>query len=1183
MTKQVFFDPQRKRWKRLRRIFDIVAVVSVVVLVLFVIGLVRMTPLPELLLATPKRNFSALQLEAAPARGGQKPRRSAHRKTDLKPSEITLNSGEGLRAAYYVEDDPASYSSLRQHIHQIDLLFPDWIHVLTPDGILTSFSMDNRRFDVVDATGVHGVDHEQRVARTIAAAGNDTPPAEVFPLVSNYDPIKQMYLPSIGDFLSNGTSRANFIHQVDQFLAANPSYHGLVINFQEIPGEAQTGYMALLAALYQDFQERKLKLYVNTPVGNDDLDLKYMADHSDGLLLMNYEQHLIGTDPGPVAAQDWFVDNLKTALKVVPKEKIICSLGSYGYDWTMSLPPAEPKHRGKPAKPFVPKVLNTEEMSTQDAWQAAEDADAQVELDPDSLNAHFAYDDDDAHVRHQVWFLDAVTVLNEMRAARALGIQTIALWRLGSEDNSLWKIWDTPIHAEPVKDLAQVEPGYDVHTEGDGDILRITSKMQTGKRVVTMEDDDSVLAGYRSITAETMSSYPLSYTVEQTGYHANEVALSFDDGPDPVWTPKILKILKQYNVVGTFFMIGAEAQNNVGVMQQVYREGHEIGNHTWFHPDISEISTGSVDLELNLTERLFASELGVQPLYFRPPYSIDQEPDTNDQAAPAERIQNLGYVIVGDKIDTDDWDEHPRKNPQEITDSVFRQIDDMQTRSWMRGSIILLHDGGGDRQATVDALPVLIQSLRDRGYKIVPVSELMGKTRAEVMPPLNSHQLWEARVDSIAFFVWAFFNHFVIAVFFVGDILMSARLIIIGVFAVIDRFRKRKNFAGPDYAPRVAVLIPAYNEEKVIVRTIRSVMMSNYKNIRVIVIDDGSKDNTYHAAIDAYPADIASGRLTVLTKPNGGKADALNFALERTNEDIYVGIDADGVIAHDAITNLVCHFANPQIGAVAGNAKVGNRVNLWTRWQALEYITSQNFERRALDLFDVVMVVPGAIGAWRTEAVKTGGGYHTNTVAEDADLTMNLLEQGYSVIYEDQALAFTEAPVNMDGLMRQRFRWSFGILQAIFKHRGAIAKRRAMGLFALPNTLIFQILLPLFSPFIDLMFIAGVINYFLDKHFHPEAASAASFHKLLAFFLGFLIIDFAASALAFTLERKHPASKGDAWLLFHIWIQRFTYRQVFSIVLFKTMKRAIDGKPFNWDKLDRTATMSKKTEELTVR
>jgi cellulose synthase/poly-beta-1,6-N-acetylglucosamine synthase-like glycosyltransferase/peptidoglycan/xylan/chitin deacetylase (PgdA/CDA1 family)/spore germination protein YaaH len=1177
MNQQVFLDPQRKRWKRLRRIFDSFALLGVVVGILFVIGLLQMTPLPELLLATPKRNISALKVE--PVKPGQKLSRSLHRRTNLKPSEVILNSGEGLRAAYYVEDDPASYSSLKQHIHQIDLLFPEWLHVVTPDGSLTSYSMDNRSFAVVDATGVLPVDHEHRVAHTIAAAGEDT---EIFPLVNNYDPIKGIFQPSIGDFLSNAASRAHFVQQVDQFLAASPSYRGISLDFEEIPDEAQPGYMALLTTLYQNFQQRNLKLYVNTPVGDDSLDLKYMADHSDGLLLMNYDQHQEGSGPGPIAAEDWFLDNLKTVLKVVPKQKVICSLGSYGYDWTMSLPPVDPKHPGRVPKNFVPKVLGVpEEMSTQETWQAADDAEAQIELDPDSLNVHFAYDDDDAHVRHQVWFLDAVTVLNQMRAARALGIETFALWRLGSEDNSLWKIWDKPIRADPVIDLAHVDPGYDVDTEGQGDILQITRKMQSGARVLTMDDDDSVPLPFRAVTAETMTSYPLSYTVQQTGYHPKEVALSFDDGPDPKWTPLILDILKKYHAVGTFFMIGEEAQNNVSVMRRVYNEGHEIGNHTFTHPDISEISISSADLELNLTERLFAAELGVQPLYFRPPYSIDQEPDTNDQAAPADRIQNLGYVIVGDKIDTNDWDEHPRKTPQEITDSVFQQMHDMQTRPWMQGSIILLHDGGGDRSATVAALPVLIQALRDRGYTIVPVSQLMGKTRAEVMPPLNHQQLWQARVDSIAFFVWAFFNHFVVAVFFVGDILMSARLIVIGVFAIIDRFRKRKNFAGPDYAPRVAVLIPAFNEEKVIVRTIRSVMMSNYKNIRVIVIDDGSKDNTYQTAIDAYPAEIASGRLTVLTKPNGGKADALNFALAQTEEEIYIGIDADGVIAHDAITNLVPHFANPRIGAVAGNAKVGNRVNLWTRWQALEYITSQNFERRALDLFDVVMVVPGAIGAWRTAAVKAGGEYHTNTVAEDADLTMNLLEQGYEVIYEDCALAFTEAPINMNGLMRQRFRWSFGILQAIFKHRGAIRNRRAMGFFALPNTLIFQILLPLFSPFIDLMFFAGVANYFYNKHFHPEAASAASFEKLLAFFLAFLIIDFVTSALAFSLERKHPASHGDAWLLWHIWIQRFTYRQVFSIVLFKTLKRAIDGKPFAWDKLERTATMSRETEKLT--
>ncbi len=1175
MNRQVFYDPQRKRWKRLRIVFDVLALLGLVLGVLFLAGLMRMKPLPELLLDTPKRNYRALATPPIPAvKPGTKLHRSAHRRTDLSPSDVPLNSGEGLRAAYYVEDDPASYSSLKQHIKQIDLLFPEWLHVVKPDGGLTSYTLDNRPYNVVDSTGVHRVDRENKVANAIARASEDT---EIFPLVNNYDPVKGIFLPEVGIFLSNPAARTNFVSQLDKFLAANPTYRGLSMDFEEIPTSAQPGFLALVKALYIDFHPRNLRLYVNVPVGDDDYDMKALADNSDGLLLMNYDQHQTESDPGPIASQDWFIDNLKAVLKVVPKGKLICSIGSYGYDWTTTLPATPVK--GK--KPAPVKVLSVEEMSTQTAWQAAADSDSQVELDPDSLNAHFAYDDVDKHERHQVWFLDAVTVLNEMRAARALGLQTDALWRLGSEDDSLWKVWDSPLKADPVKDLAEVNPGYDVDTEGEGDILRITRRPQTGHRTVKMDDDGAVPPEYRSIVEETMDSYPLSYTVEFYGYHPKKVALSFDDGPDPEWTPKILDVLKKYGVHASFFMIGEEAENNPGVMERVYREGHEIGNHTFTHPDLSEISNGQVDLQLNLTERLFAAKLGVQPLYFRPPYSIDQEPDTNDQAAPIDHVQGLGYVIVGNKIDTNDWDDHPRKTPQEITDSVFQQIKDMEVKTWARGSVILLHDGGGDRQATVDALPVLITALRAKGYEIVPVSELLGKTREQVMPPLTSRQRWQARVDSIAFFLFGFFANFVVWLFFVGDILMSARLIIIGLFAIIDRLRTRKNFATPDYAPRVAVLIPAYNEEMVIVRTIRSVMMSNYKNLRIIVIDDGSSDNTYDVARDAYPNDIASGRLIVMTKPNGGKADALNYALDRTDEEIYVGIDADGVIAHDAITNLVPHFANPKIGAVAGNAKVGNRVNLWTRWQALEYITSQNFERRALDLFDVVMVVPGAIGAWRTAAVKDGGGYHTNTVAEDADLTMNLLEQGYSVIYEDRALAFTEAPQNANGLMRQRFRWSFGILQAIFKHRGAITKRRAMGLFALPNILIFQIVLPLLSPLIDLMFVAGVIHYFVDRYFHPETASTASFYKLIAFFGAFLLIDFMASVLAFALERRHPASKGDAWLLVHIWIQRFTYRQVFSVVLFKTLKRAIDGKPFAWDKLDRTAQLSVKTDKLT--
>ncbi len=1165
--RQIFFDPHRKRWKRLRRVLDIAAVVFTLILAGFIFNVLRTQQLPDLLLPVPKHNYKALPdvhvIKSAPP---------ARRKTARKPSEIPFNTGEGLRAAYYVQDDAASYSSLKEHVHQIDLLFPQWLFAVAPQGTLMAINNDTHRaYPVVDGNTVHDPDDGDRVKRVIQDHREDT---EIFPHLNNYNAATQSWDDGMGEVLKDPARRAALRQQIGRFFKAYPVYRGLSLDFESLPDNATPGYLAFIKELYGDLHPRKLQLYVNTAVATPDADLKAIAANSDGIILMNYDEHQTTSDPGPIASQDWFVGNLQRVLKVIPKEKLICAIGSYGYDWTMDIP--NPKNRKHPK----PKVLNTEDLHVSEVWQRAADADADLDLDYDSKNPHFQYIDEDSNERHVVWFLDGVTVLNELRAARALGLQTFALWRLGEEDGSLWNVWDKPSNADSPQSLTAVQPGHDVDTEGEGDILRVTGLPQPGKRTVTL-DTDEPNPQRKLIIDEHMDVYPRNYTIQQYGYHPNQVALSFDDGPDPKWTPKILDILKAKNAKGTFMMIGAEAAENVGVMKRVQREGHEIGNHTYTHPDISEISARQLDLEVSLTERLFASKLGVQPLYFRPPYDIDEEPDTDDQAAPVVKLQRDGYTIVGNKVDTDDWNEHPRKTPAQIEQSVLAQLDIMKSKPQFRGSIILLHDGGGDRSVTVASLPILIDALRQHGYTIVPVSALMGKTTADVMPPLRPLQYLRAIPDSLAFSSVALIVKSIVMIFFVGDVLMSARLILIGLLAIIDRLRKPHRPASPGYNPRVAVLIPAYNEETVIVRTIRSVLNSDYKNLHVIVIDDGSSDNTAEVAREAYATEIAAGHVQVFSKANGGKAAALNFALDRLTEDIYVGIDADTVIAPDAISKLVPHFEDQRIGAMAGNAKVGNRVNLWTRWQALEYITSQNFERRALDLFHVVTVVPGAIGAWRTAAVKAAGGYPLNTVAEDADLTMNILEQGLRVDYEDRSLAFTEAPIDAKGLMRQRFRWSFGTLQAVWKHRAAFIRNKAMGLFALPNILIFQMFLPLVSPFIDVMFLAGVVDYFVDRYYHPEAASAASFQKLLAYFGAFLLIDFVTSSIAFSLERKHPANKGDGWLLFHIWLQRFAYRQVFSIVLFKTLKRAIDGKPFNWDKIQRTAKMSKTTDALT--
>jgi cellulose synthase/poly-beta-1,6-N-acetylglucosamine synthase-like glycosyltransferase/peptidoglycan/xylan/chitin deacetylase (PgdA/CDA1 family) len=660
--------------------------------------------------------------------------------------------------------------------------------------------------------------------------------------------------------------------------------------------------------------------------------------------------------------------------------------------------------------------------------------------------------------------------------------------------------------------------------------------------------------------------------IDQYGAADKKIAITFDDGPDPRWTPKLLDVLKQKNVKATFFLIGAEAEYYSSITDRIYREGHEIGNHTWTHPDISNIGKRYMHLELNLTELFFASRLGVKTVLFRPPYSIDQEPDTADQVRPLETSQAFGLVTIGDKLDPNDWRDNPRRSAAEITQDVFDHLPPCAENDQRCGNILLLHDGGGNRAETVKALPLIIDGLRGRGFELVPVSDLIGKTRADVMPALSSNERWSARVDRLGFMMYGFVISAVVFVFFIGDILMSARLLLVGTLAIFDRLRgnRRDKLPPVEFSPPVAILIPAYNEEKVIERTVRAALMSHYPKFRVFVIDDGSSDKTYEVARTAFRHEIASGKVVVLTKPNSGKAEALNYALKFVTEEIFVGIDADTVIARESVTRLVPHFLDLRIAAVAGNAKVGNRVNLWTRWQALEYITSQNFERRALDALGAVSVVPGAIGAWRTAAVRDAGGYHIDTVAEDGDLTMALLERGYQVVYEDRAIAWTEAPMTANGLMRQRFRWSFGIMQAVYKHRGAITRKGTLGWVAIPNIVIFQILLPLVSPFIDIMFVGGLISYGLNKYFHPETANPASLQKLIAFFVTFMVIDFIASTIAFLLERREANAKENGWLLAHVWLQRFAYRQLFSVVLVKTLKRAIEGRAFAWDKLERT-------------
>ena len=1146
-SKQIFYDANRKRWRRLRRVLDASVIVITLLVVFFVVSVIRGSSVPGLSLPDVKRPYHALK-DNQKRKQARSP--NTHRKTKTPASQVVLNSDEGIRGAFYVQWDAASFSSLKEYYPQIDLLFPEWMHVLTADGRLQSVTEANILFNVMDEKGKpRPVDD-----KVMPFLKGEKAQMEVLPLVNNFDPVTNEWRPEItAKFMADPAARQRFRSELARFLATD-QYKGITLDIEAFPESSRADYRQLVQELYDDLHAKGMKLYVAVPVNDRTFDYSAIAKISDGLILMNYDQHYPGGDPGPVAGQDWFLKNLQDALKVIPKDKIICAVGNYGYDWAMK----KGQKKGTP-----PEAIHN--VSVQEAWLEAEDAETDVNFDDDAMNPHFAYLDEN-NIRHDVWYLDGVTALNQMRSAHALGIDTFALWRLGSEDRSLWAVWDKPFEANAPQKLDTVPPGQDVDIEGQGEILRIEAKPAPGERQITVDANNL-------ISDEVFKNMPSPYVVNMYGSSPNKVAITFDDGPDPQWTPKMLDVLKEKGVKATFFLIGVEAEKYAGITKRVYNEGHEIGNHTFTHPDISNISKRYFEVELNLTERFFEGKLGVKPVLFRPPYSIDQEPDTADQVRPLELAQDLGYITVGDKLDPNDWHDNPRRSAEEIVNDVLTNLPPCLPSNLACGNIVLLHDGGGDRSETVKALPQIIDGIRARGYQVVPVSELMGRTRAEVMPPLTTNERWAAWVDSVSFSMFGLLSAFIIFVFFVGDVLMSGRLVLVGALAIFDRFHRRKTDLDPNYRPAVAVLIPAYNEEKVIERTVRAALDSDYANLRVIVIDDGSQDTTLEVTRNAFQKEIASGRVVVLTKPNSGKADALNYGLEHVTEELFVGIDADTEIAPDAISKLVPHFSNPKVAAMAGNAKVGNRVNLWTRWQALEYITSQNFERRALNTLNAVPVVPGAIGAWRTAAVRAAGAYHHDTVAEDADLTMALLQAGYWVNYEDRALAYTEAPCTANGLMRQRFRWSFGIMQSVWKHRAAMKRKGALGWVALPNVIIFQILLPLVSPFIDIMFVLGTVGYFIDKYRHPESANPADFHKLVVYFALFMVIDFIASTIAFTLERQQPGGKRDFLLLGHVWLQRFAYRQLFSLVLFKTLKRAMEGGGFAWDKLDRAATV----------
>lgn len=1019
-----------------------------------------------------------------------------------------------VRAAFYVDWDPQSFYSLQQNIDKLNMVLPEWFFIDPVTDTLKP-SVDAEALALMKRQGI-----------------------KIIPIINN-----------INNGLGEGEFDGNIIHRVlhnkekrerliNDIIKYLQQYQlqGINIDFEEFKEKSDEPILAFQKELYGKLHAKGLLVTQDIIPANEDFNIKELAKFNDYIFLMAYDQYYSTSIAGPVSAQRWIERTLDEEAASVPSEKIILCIAAYGYDW--------------------PEGDEATTLTYQQAMASAKENNATIDFDNDTYNDHFSYTDADS-ITHQVSFTDAATNFNTIRFADEYGTAGTALWRLGSEDERLWTFYNRDLCNDSL-----LQHPFDfsvlqiIHVQaekpdyiGDGEILNVVSEPTPGKMQLEIDSTENI------ISEENYLQLPARYVIKKYGNVKNQVILTFDDGPDAEYTPEVLDILEKEKVPATFFVIGENAEENLPLLKRIYKEGHEIGNHTFTHPNIAEVSRNRALTEMESTRLLIEAVIGRSTVLFRAPYNADAEPTKEVELKPVALSRDNNYYTVGESIDPNDWDKSA------TADSIYKRVVRQYEANPSKG-IILLHDAGGNRSATVAALPGIIHYFKAKGIGFTTVGKLLNKTPDEIMPPVKGNLL---KIDRGALTAWFWFSHFMSAAFWLAIILGLVKISAMGFMALLQFMKSKKDkgiLLNTTYQPAVSIIVPAYNEEVNAINTINNLLEQNYPSFEIIFVDDGSKDSTYKKVADTFHNHPV---IKVFTKPNGGKASALNFGIAKNTNEYVVCIDADTQLQYDAVTQLMKYFSVSQsVGAVAGNVKVGNVKNMLTRWQSIEYITAQNFDRRAFDLINGITVVPGAIGAFKKEAIEKAGGFTTDTLAEDCDITIRILRAGYTVRNCTEAIAVTEAPETLTQLMKQRFRWSYGIMQSFWKNRDACfrPKYKSLGLIALPNVLIFQVLLPILAPLADAMLLFSLI---WNRH-NPE-----SLYKIALFYGAFLLVDMLVGVIAFSLEKEKPGKL--------IWIipQRFVYRQLMYIILFRAIKKAIKGENQGWGILKRTGNVKLQT------
>jgi cellulose synthase/poly-beta-1,6-N-acetylglucosamine synthase-like glycosyltransferase/spore germination protein YaaH/peptidoglycan/xylan/chitin deacetylase (PgdA/CDA1 family) len=1112
--KQVFQADSQSRWLRFKWISRVLLVVLVLAVVAAVIAITskKYPDLPNLNEA-PK---ALSKQEIAALKKTEKYRKFTLQVNELKKLEKAKrlhqlkqpNNKDRINAGFYMAWDPQAYTSLADNMNKLDMVVSEGF-VITPNSDTITTHID---------TGLMRLNKKYKKPILIS--------------ISNYINTNSVS----GDFdtkdvdrvIRSKKSRTTFINSIANQLTKY-NFRGVDLDFDNIDNRKTTDYIAFEKELYKNLHAKGFLVTQNVVPDDEQYDVVELQHYNDFLFVMAIDQHDENSDAGDLSNQVWVEQILDDICSKIPSEKVILTIAGGAYDW--------------------PTGSIGKSISYQQAISTAQEKQKEIIYDPASANLHYSYSDQ-VGMPHTVYFTDAATNFNVIRMADDWATGGVALWRLGEEDPRLWTFFQKNLSIDSlrktgidIKKLTDVGLNNRISYTGDGEVLDLVTIPTAGKIDVDLDT-----AHNYTITNQTYIKLPTKYVIRRYGYAPNKIVLTFDDGPDPDYTPRILDILKREHCPAAFFVVGSMAEKNIQILRREFDEGYEIGNHTYFHPDISAISQQRVNFELSATRSIIESVTGRSTILFRPPYNADAEPQTTAEIIPVAEARKQSYITVGESIDP--WDWYPGVTADSIIARVERQKD--------AGSFLLLHDAGGEtREETVKALPAIIHFFRSHGYTFTTIADVLHQSKDELMPPIRD----DADSGVIGFFYQIYvnglfyINWFLIYLFLTAIFLALARVALIGVLALKQFADSKKLMAlHPDKAGMspVSIIVPAYNEEVTALKTIESLLKIDYAHFEIIFVNDGSKDKTFEVVNKAYPNHPL---VKVLDKPNGGKASALNFGITHANHAFVVCIDADTQLKDDAVYHLMTYFTDDEIGAVAGTVKVGNTNNIITNFQSIEYITAQNMDRRAFDLINSITVVPGAIGAFRKSAIFKAGGFTYDTLAEDCDLTMRILKAGYIIRNCAEAIAYTEAPETLSGLLNQRFRWSFGVIQSFWKNRDALFNKRNkfFGMVGMPNILLFQIILPLFSPLADLMMIVGLCS--------------GKWQKIVTYYVVFILVDFVVGIVAFWMEKE------DYKKLLYIIPQRFIWRQLMYYILFKSIRKAVKGELSGWGTVKRTGNV----------